>query len=151
MAIGAGIVAGAALLLLAAVLGRGVRSPRLTDERLIGTWQSDADRTMAGRPDQKPGNEAREAKFRKLFGKLRITYTADTFTSDFDGAIEIAPYEVLGKDASSVVIRDLDDKPSPLDEIFTQSKFHVIHFDGPDTYWLDSELGQIREYFRRLP
>lgn len=61
------------------------------------------------------------------------------------------PAQVLGKDGNSVVIQDLDDKPSPLDEVFELSRFHVIHFDGPDSYWLDSELGQIREYFQRIP
>lgn len=138
----------ATLVALVAVIPSVVR-PRLADERLIGVWQSDADRTLAGLPDRE--NEAQEAKLRKIFGKMPITYTGDTLTSEFDGTVETSRYEVMGKDASSVAIRDLDDKPSPLDGIFELSEFHVIHFEGPDSYWLDSELGQIREYFRRLP
>ena len=30
------------------------------------------------------------------------------------------------------------------------SSFQVIHFGGPDTYWLDSQLGGMREYFKRV-
>ena len=53
---------------------------RQSDERLIGTWQSDADRTIAGLRERRPMEE----KFYKLFGKLRVTYTDATYTTELD-------------------------------------------------------------------
>ena len=126
----------------------GKTLPRFDD---IDLGIDDDERTVARLLDGKPEDVEREAKFRRIFGRMRITYTGETLTSDFNGNVETSRYEVLGKDTSSVVIHALDDKPSPLDGSFEVSKFHVIHFEGPDSYWLDSEPGQIREYFRRLP
>lgn len=123
---------------------------RITDERLLGTWQSDADRTLAGLRDRKPMDDKQEAALRKLFGKLRVTYTPTTYTAELDGAITTGEYEVLGKDKVSVVTREVERKPSPLDA-FELSDFTVIHFDGPDSYWLHTKIGDIREYFKRVP
>ena len=30
------------------------------------------------------------------------------------------------------------------------SEFTVVHFDGEDEYWVDPEVGDVREYFKRL-
>jgi hypothetical protein len=122
---------------------------RMPDHRLIGTWQSDADRTIAGIGEREPMDAKREAALRKLFGKLRVTYTLVTVTMELDSWTKTGRYEVLGKDKCSVVIRDIQDKPSPLDEITDLSTFTVIQFDGPDSYWLTTIDGS-REYFKRV-
>ncbi|WLD12547.1 hypothetical protein [Planctellipticum variicoloris] len=146
-------LAGAALLLavlLAAIL-IPIRLISLTDDRLYGTWQSDADRTIAALREEQSIDELREAKLRTLFGKLRVTYAAKSCTTEFDGTTDTRRYEVVAKDPSSVVIRDVDPAPSPLEALgLNLSKFAVLHFEGPDTYWLDSESGQYREFFRRV-
>ncbi len=121
------------------------------EDRLLGTWQSDADRTLAAIREVSPVDEAREGALRKLYGKLRITYTGGTYTSDFDGSTETTRYEVLGKDDRSVVIGEIDPKPSELDEILQMSRFTVIHFEGPDAYWIHVQHTDTREYFRRVP
>ena len=148
-----GAMAVAALELVAvAVLGVAARRPphRTTDERLLGTWQSDAGSTIAAIRDQRPIDDAQVAALQKLFGKLRITYTPADFTTDLDGTTEGFRYEVLGRDDRSVAIRVIPDKPSPLDGLADTSEFVVIHFDGPDGYWLYVPNVGIREYFRRV-
>lgn len=140
------------LAILLAVVVIPLRLTSLTDDRLYGTWQSDADRTIAGLREVQSIDEQREAKLRTLFGRLRVTWTAATYTSELDGVTDTRRYQLLAKDASSVVIRDVDPVPSPLEALeLNLSKFTVLHFDGPDTYWLDSELGRHREFFRRAP
>ena len=69
------------------------------------------------------------------------------------GSIPVLPghvianrYEVLGRDKYSVVIREIDPKPSALD----LTEFAVIHFEGPDSYWLYTKVGGIREFFNRV-
>src|SRR4051794_39595953 len=58
----------------------------LTDDRLIGTWLSDAERTITGMPAGQSEDPKRQAKLRSLFGKLHVTYTATTYTTELDGA-----------------------------------------------------------------
>jgi hypothetical protein len=137
------------LIALVAVLFLPTRAARLTDDRLLGTWQSDADRTIAGIRARRPVNDKQEAAFRTLFGKLRVTYTPTILTTDLDGKSEPGRYEVLGKDKHSVAIREIKDKPSPLDGVIEISEFTVIQFDGPNSYWLYTQIGGIREYFKR--
>ena len=133
---------------LVAVLVLPDRAARVTDDRLIGTWQSDADRTIAGM--RKPVDEKQEAALRTLFGKLRVTYTLTALKTNLDGKAETGRYEVLGKDKHSVAIREIMDKPSPLDGVVDLSEFMVIQFNGPDSYWLYTQIGGIREYFKRV-
>jgi hypothetical protein len=132
---------------LVAVVVFPLRILRVTDEQLLGTWQSDADRTIAGIRAGRPVDEKQETAFRKLFGKLRITWTPTTCMTELDGATAVSGYEVLGKDRHSVVIRQGEHKPSPMEGVVEFSEFVVIHFDGPDAYRLDTEIGGIREYF----
>jgi hypothetical protein len=136
-------------ILLAALVVTAVsllRATHQTDERLSGTWQSDADRTLAALREGRPVEEKQEAALRKLFGKLRVTYTGRTCTTELDGVTESSRYEVLGRDKLSVVIREIETKLSPLEV----TEFAVIHFDGPDSYWLYTKIGSIREYFKRV-
>jgi hypothetical protein len=150
VAIMAMLMAVASITSLAVVLRLYTRSSRLSDDRLAGTWQSDADRTIAGIRERKPVDDKQEAALRKLLGKMRVACTATTYTTELDGVTETHTYEVLGKDKHSVVIREVERKPSPLD-FLELSEFTVIQFDGPDSYWLHTKLGDIREYFRRVP
>jgi len=78
--------------------------------------------------------------------KLRNGYTS----TDLDGRAGTINYEVLGKDKHSVAIREIQDKPSLLDDVGEFSEFTVIQFDGQDSYWLYTQIGGIREYFKRI-
>ena len=122
------------------------RHARLQDERLIGTWQSDAERTVAVMREQGRLNNKHSAALCKMFGKLRVTYTRTGITSELDGVTEVSRYEVLGRDKLSVVIREVESKPSPLE----LTEFAVIHFEGPDSYWLYTKIGGIQEFFKRV-
>ncbi len=79
-----------------------------------------------------------------------MTYDSTTYTWELDGSITTERYEVLGRDKCSVVIRDIDPNPLGMDEFFELSEFAVIQFDGPDSYWIESQLGRYREYFKRI-
>jgi hypothetical protein len=138
---------GLLLAVLLAVIIVLSRPARQTDSRLIGTWQSDADRTIAEIRKRRPVDEKQEAAFRKLFGKLRVTYTATTCTSNLEAFSQTNPYEVLGKDNVSVVIREVEPKSPILGEM---TEFTVIQFDGLDSYWLFTKIGGIQEYFNRV-
>lgn len=149
IAIVAMLISVALVAAVVAIGGLPSRIFRLTDERLTGTWQSDADRTIAGMQTGQPKDSAREVKLRNLFGKMRITYSSTTYTTELEGSINTYGYQILGRDKHSVVIREIENGKSPLD-FLELSSFTVIHFDRPDSYWVDSEIGEIREYFKRV-
>lgn len=133
----------AALLRLCAVFTSVV-----TDDRLIGTWQSDADRTIAHYRDSgHPVDDKQETKLRTLFGKMQVTYQSATCTSELNGVVETEPYQVLGRDKHSVAIRI---RPSSEMDFLELSSFVVIQFEGPDSYWLVSPGWGNREYFQRI-
>ena len=139
---------------LFAVIALFLLPRRVTDERLIGTWQSDAERTVAELQEHRSLTDEQLAKLRALFGTLRITYFKDgTFTCQLTlgDPVEKSRYDVLGKDSYSVAIQEIESQPSPLKSLeIEQSEITHIHFDGPDAYWIVPGLGTSREYFRRV-
>ena len=144
------LIAAGSLALVTAGIALPFRNTRVIDERLLGTWQSDADRTIAGIREQRPVDDRQEAALRKLFGTMRVTYSTTDCSIQLNGPAESSKYEVLGKDKHSVVIRGAERKPSPMDGVFELSEFVIIQFDGPDSYWLYTQIGGIREYFKRV-
>jgi hypothetical protein len=110
------------------------------DRRLLGTWRSDRRRTFQF---YKPGPQSTpkgQRKFKSIFGKLIVRWTARRcyFEFDgtrFDGERWSQPYEVVASDETSVIIRS--------GGILSQ-----IHFDG-DYYWIAVQ-GFLCEYFRRI-
>jgi hypothetical protein len=139
------VTIGVAVALGLTILG-GVRLFRpKSDPRLIGTWQSDADATIAHRKTTHPVTEKNEAAMRKLFGKMRITYTARDLTSELSAVVETQPYQIVSKDGESVTIREY----SPLEK---KDVVVRIRFVDADTYWVDvsNELFSLSECFRRV-
>jgi hypothetical protein len=93
---------------------------------------------------KKAVTEKQEEALRKLFGRLRITYTATSLMTDLDGVQETERYQVVSQDGDSIVIR----------EWFPASKKKEqqvrIRFIDKDTYWVDVEQFEISECFRRV-
>lgn len=134
--------------ILATLICSGKKA-HITDERLMGTWQSDADRTIAAFRERGPIDPTKETQLRRLFGKLRVTYTPTTGTTQMEGTPGTFPIEIIDKDAHSVVIRETN---SPISVASKLSEFTVIQFDGPDSFYLVTKSGNnIREYFKRIP
>ncbi|QDT11098.1 hypothetical protein [Planctomycetes bacterium K23_9] len=121
--------------------------PRATDARLIGTWVSDKERTMEGLGPQVT-DEQREV-LNDVFGKLKITYNAHEYVYEMDGESSSVPYSVIGSDDYSLVIQD-HSPPIPEMEMLNMSSFTKIYFEGPDVYYVDTELSSYTEYFKRL-
>lgn len=115
------------------------------DKRLVGRWRSDRERTLAEWRFNPETPEEKRALVANMFGKLELSYTRWRCESLFDGAKDVAWYQVLAKDAESVMIRSWARMPFLG---LTQSLFH-IHFDG-DSYWITLGTSNTREFFRRL-
>lgn len=111
----------------------------MIDKRLIGTWKSDARWTLKELRQRKNFSELKCLP--KVFGKLEIRYTRKKYYTSLlgenSGRYE---YEVVAKDATSVVIRLKN-------TMFEEDKLQQINFDGP-RYWVC--LGGIHEWFKRI-
>ena len=119
------------------------RSPAKTDPRLLGTWRSDRRRTFrhfkpkAGCPPQSL------RKFRALFGKLVVTWGRSVVRTELNGHRWSARYEVVARDAVSVVVRVWDESGG-------EDGLQHVHFAG-DYYWVALAGGSVCEFFRRVP
>lgn len=111
----------------------------MREVRLIGTWKSDAKRTMEGwvfRPKTPP---ARRRAIAGMFGKLTMTFTGSTVVTEYNGRVESSHYRVLGKDSNSVAILSWDDNGPRAGDIqhihFDESHFWVLIGKGPNIEW----------------
>jgi hypothetical protein len=117
------------------------------DDRLLGTWISDAERTVEEYRRFRKIDEATFDKFAALFGKMKVTYSSNSYSTSLDGRTTETRYRVLGKDDKSVVVEDIAEG---LAAELAESSFSVIHFDGKDSHWIYMSGGS-REYFKRVP
>jgi hypothetical protein len=116
------------------------------DDRLLGTWQSDGERTMNVIRETRKLDDEKLAMVERGMGKLEITYTNGRCVPVYAGKPQPEwGYRVLGKDRKSVVIEE--DGAHNTD--FADSTFSVIHFEGRNSYWLYMP-GGFREYFTRV-
>ncbi|HET6425247.1 MAG TPA: hypothetical protein VFG20_16280 [Planctomycetaceae bacterium] len=125
----------------------------IVDQRLVGTWQSDAERTIAELYKDRPLSDEQHTKLRNLFGKLRVNYTRNhQWTSDLEGFIDSGQYRIVKRDGASLVLRSWSDKPTELEKLgFGSETIYRIEFDGAEGYWLINETYGLRERFRRIP
>ncbi len=110
------------------------------DSRLLGTWRSDRRRTgreISVRRDI-PALKAR--RLRRLFGTLELRYTKTRCWASLGQDVQVTPYKVVAKDASSAALVFVD-------ALTGAEKISHVHFEG-EHYWIS--LGGIREYFRRI-
>lgn len=108
-----------------------------TDSRLLGTWQSHRQPTVAEWRFTKRLTPERRRKFLDIFGHLRITYTRTRIRGIFRDHRFVQRYELLAADSDSVAIRYEDTHVTGLWCI------QHIHFEGRDRYWI--ALGRNRE------
>ena len=115
---------------------------RLTDPRLIGTWEPDFERTIADLRKQDPVGPTLQTSVRQVLGNVKVTYTPTSCSTDREGNATKEPYTVVAIDDESVAIRCRDSGREVL---------RRLHFADADTYWvyLDAPAG-MREYFRRV-
>lgn len=114
---------------------------RTYDARLYGTWESDADRSIARLSKRHDLPKDKQESWRDIFGKMIITFNKTSVTSQLRGETETLPYRVLGKDSDSVAIQFYN-------SLFDEQDITIIHFED-DGYWILSSVGEIWEFFRK--
>jgi hypothetical protein len=111
---------------------------RLTDKRLLGTWRSDRERTIALWKYQKEITPETKERFEKIFGKFTLRFTKTHIYTEFEDMKNIVPYSVIASDSSSVIIAWHEEKEKSLQH---------IHFEG-EIYYVIS--GYNIEFYKRV-
>ena len=104
------------------------------DDRLIGTWISDKEKTICVMEKSRNLTEKQRNWFEQNLGKLRIKYTKDNVTIWFDDEPMTEKLKIIATDSDSVVLLGND----PFDE---EAKIVMVTFEDNDNYWVYSELG----------
>jgi len=141
-----------------------LRPPKIpkTDKRLIGTWKSDAKRTLREWLWKKEPSEDRVRFVKFIFGKSEITYSRNTVTLNYTGEwASSRHFAVLGVDKDSVAIihygqadiknrqKYLPESLEILDELYATPKILHIHFEK-NYFWISLAGGRNREFFRKM-
>jgi hypothetical protein len=119
------------------------------DARLIGRWRSNRALTVDTLAHATELRPAKRALLEGVFGRLTLTYTPRAIDCSMPAKAAEQPYReriayrVIASDAASIT---LVLKGASLDRNTTQ----VIHFDGPDRFWVALGKRGGREYFDRL-
>lgn len=113
----------------------------MTDSRLIGTWRSDAPRTLQEIAARRDIPTLQRRKLARFFGKLELRYTQSKCYSRTGADVLASGYLVLAKDASSVAILSSNS--------IAGEQIHHIHFEGSH-FWIFVGSGKVREFFRRV-
>jgi len=113
--------------------------PRFVEPRLLGTWRSDAPRTLEEWAHSASSKPEERANIEGWFGKLVVRYTRARVFAEFEGNATQCAYRVVAIDPHSVAIVC---RTEGRDEI------RHIHFVSEDLYWVT--LGRNREFFARV-
>lgn len=111
-------VAGAAL--------PATKKPKI-DRRLLGTWQSDKERTVALWKYKKDIEPEMHERFERIFGKFKLRFSETHIDTEFEETNDKVPYSVLATDSESVVIAWHEEKNISLQHIhFEEDAYYVL-------------------------
>jgi hypothetical protein len=136
----------AAILALAAAVGCSTTG--LRDARLIGTWRSNGERTVAKMFQRDPrwtnAPPERVQKVKDMFGQMTVTYSGGTIGTDYRGERERLGYKVVERGQDYVVLRirgGLEDRQN----------IRIRFVDDAQAYWIQSFVApSIEERFDKV-
>jgi hypothetical protein len=114
--------------------------------KLLGTWESDHDRTLWELRRTLGPNHAKTEEYFRHRDTLVLHRANDLVTYHYRDMTCVARYRILAEDENSVVT-----EVEPCD--LNQQRLWHIHVVTPDCYWVtvDLDWGLIyREFFKRL-
>jgi hypothetical protein len=104
------------------------------DERLLGSWKSDREGTVAEFdrrfPGRFKGKPEKKERFSKIFGDLTHTFTPHEMTVEYDDCVSTARYKILKIEGDSVLIKIYGD---------FKDKLKIRFSDNHNSYWVNEE------------
>ena len=104
------------------------------DERLLGSWRSDREGTVADFdrrfPDRFEGKPEKKEKFAKIFGNMTHTFTLNDLTVKYCDSVFTVRYKVLKIENDYVLIKTHGDDSEEIRIRFT---------DNFNSYWVNED------------
>jgi len=113
------------------------------DERLIGTWISDKDKTIKWLRENRKYSDERLERVFKIYGKLKLTISKTKVISEYDGNVEEQPIEIIAIEGDTIAIKAVDG-------LSNCPEIRIIRIEDENTYSIYQDMFDIREYFRRI-
>ena len=113
------------------------------DERLIGSWKSDKDKTIEWLKENRRFSDEKLKRFGSILGKLNLTITETKIISEYNGSIEEQPLNIIaiGGDTIAVVYKN------PLTKC---SEIRILRIEDENTHSIYLDMFDIREFFTRI-
>jgi len=92
-------------------------------ERLLGTWRSNAERTLAYWQFKEGITPVARERMASWFGKLIIKFTRTSVATEFEGAHFNSRYRVLAETATSVTVEYANDSKREVETIYLGEGF----------------------------
>jgi hypothetical protein len=120
----------------------------LGDKRLLGTWRSNGEQTIANLLQQDPrwtnAPPAKMQQFKSVFGQMTITYGSGTIIARYGGKEQSLGYEVVERGPDYVVIQIKGG-------VEDGQKERLRFVDGSHGYWIQSFMApEIEERFDKV-
>ena len=116
------------------------------DERLIGTWKSDREKTVSDFykrfPSRFENNPEKKERFAEMFGHLIHSYTPTEIITGYGGETSAMKYSVVKKAENFVIINIY------CSECDNEER-RITFEDNFQSYSLDENWG-IKEYFKKV-
>ena len=135
------LIAAAALTSVAGTAAIGAPKTVSPHRRLLGSWKSDAERTMKYWQFRKQPDPEAVTKFAAIFGKMTWRITAKNWDGEYEGKVYRATYEVIASDSRSVIVRHSGSKEF-------NAELKQYFFDEENYLYVAS--GFNFEFFRRV-
>ena len=119
-----------------ALLARGIQR---FDPRLVGTWRSDKERTLATWKFKESATTEVRERIGRWFGKLTHRYTETTVFTEFEGETFSSRYWVRESGENFVVVEYKTKAGIESHRIFLDGDHHIFFFVGNNV-----------EYFKRV-
>mgnify|MGYP006950006047 CR=1 FL=1 len=97
-----------------------------TEPRLIGTWRSDKERTLALWKYKNEVSPETRSRIENLFGKFTLRFTRTHIHTEFEGETSSVRYSVIASDKNSVVIAWHEEEGPSLQHIHFESESYYV-------------------------
>lgn len=118
-------------------------SVHATGERLIGTWKSDKEKSLAYLRQNTKFTADQIAKLAPILGKMTITYDGKRASWKMDKDGDERPYRIVADSPQMIIIESVDSKTQKKEE-------EKLRFSSTNEYWIsDPRVPGFAECFVR--
>ena len=115
----------------------------MLDDRLLGKWQSDTEKTFKWLREARNYDETRLKKLEKIYGKLVLEITTDEIVAKYDDNTDVSPLEIIGIESDTIAIVSKD-------PLTNEREIRLILIEDDYTFSIYQDDFDIREYFRKI-